>query len=522
MNAKSLIVELTLTLGFAVSASIDVGRARQVFWDDYLVDTAMSTATRVLHTPEYAGIAFDHDEPWEGDGSDFHNIVVDEDEKGRLYRMYYLGWMNETSPFNTNNLPLNIRVCYAESRDGISWTKPKLGLREFLGSKENNVIFDYADCKWDNFQVFKDDNPACPKDEIYKAVARTTGFGGQRERVNPKGPVLSCYLSADGIHFRKGWPLVKDYCFDTLNVGFWNANDRLYHLYIRNFHRNGADRNGDSLVRDIRHLVSADFRNWSEPKLLNFLPYADGTPKEDCSLYTNVIEPYYRAPQVMVGFPSRYVERQSWTPNYDRLPEPDRRRARMDPKRRGEKRYGLVVTDCVFMMSRDGQNFERDEDAYMRPGPQYVSTWRYGDCYPARGLVETASRFGTGTVLSQYVAVKGGAFGGVAPLARWEIRLDGFVSRHGEYRGQKLVTKPFRFKGTELAVNFATSARGRMFVTLKAEGGDAIRSVELFGDETDRVIDWTEDAKGLSGYNDRIVTLEFELFDADVYAFKFN
>ena len=194
----------------------------------------------------------------------------------------------------------------------------------------------------------------------------------------------------------------------------------------------------------------------------------------------------------------------------------------MDPKRRGEKRYGLVVTDCVFIMSRDGQNFERDEDAYMRPGPQYVANWRYGDCYPARGLVETPSRFGTGTVLSQYAVAKGGAFGGVAPLVRWEIRLDGFVSRHGEYRGRKLVTKPFLFKGSELTVNFATSARGRMFVTLKAERGDAIRSVELFGDETDRTVDWTEGAKSLSEYNDRIVTLEFEMFDADVYAFKFN
>ena len=32
--------------------------------------------------------------------------------------------------------------CYAESRDGIEWTRPHLGLVEFEGSKENNIIWD--------------------------------------------------------------------------------------------------------------------------------------------------------------------------------------------------------------------------------------------------------------------------------------------------------------------------------------------------------------------------------------------
>jgi hypothetical protein len=31
-------------------------------------------------------------------------------------------------------------VCYAESRDGIAWTKPDLGLVEFEGAKSNNLV----------------------------------------------------------------------------------------------------------------------------------------------------------------------------------------------------------------------------------------------------------------------------------------------------------------------------------------------------------------------------------------------
>ncbi len=34
---------------------------------------------------------------------------------------------------------------YCESRDGIHWTKPKLGLIEIDGSKDNNVILHEAD-----------------------------------------------------------------------------------------------------------------------------------------------------------------------------------------------------------------------------------------------------------------------------------------------------------------------------------------------------------------------------------------
>ena len=50
-------------------------------------------------------------------------------------------------------------------------------------------------------------------------------------------------------------------------------------------------------------------------------------------------------------------------------------------------------------------------------------------------------------------------------LVRWRIRQDGFVSWHGAYAGQKVVTKPLVFTGSEMLVNFSTSARGRMFVT---------------------------------------------------------
>ena len=55
-------------------------------------------------------------------------------DEGR-YRMWYYA-MNEflPRPHETS------MVCYAESDDGISWTKPSLGQKEVKGSRDNNAL----------------------------------------------------------------------------------------------------------------------------------------------------------------------------------------------------------------------------------------------------------------------------------------------------------------------------------------------------------------------------------------------
>ena len=487
--------------------AVNVGTSLQVLWDDYVVDAERTTAERVLHQPEHAGVAMVHDKPWEGDGCDYHCIVPDRDGRGEFLRMYYLGWAiacgwkDVRKSFSADG----VRVCYAESRDGgVSWEKPALGLVDFRGSKDNNCILDSASfsSSFDNFMVFKDGNPACPPEERYKGVA-----------AHKRG--LWCFLSSDGIRFRKGWLLTDSGAFDSLNVGFWDGTRGEYHLYFRGFHDVKSERNGDLKVRDVRHCVSKDFRNWSEPKLLDF-----GEGAEDYALYTNVIEPYSRAPSMFVGFPSRYVERRSWTPNYDRLPSPEKRRWRMEKSHKGSPRYGLAITDCVFVFSRDGQRFNRTDEAFMRPGPERADNWVYGDCYPARTLIKTPSPFGGDDELSIFTFDRHWQ-GLPSRLHRYRVRQDGFISRRASYAGQKVVTKPLVFDGGELLVNFSTSARGRMFVALRDEAGRSVRSVELFGDRVDRAVDFA-DGGSVAAFAGRSVVLEFEMSDADLYSFRFR
>lgn len=150
--------------------AIQIGSRLEPFWDDFLVDTVQSDAERRFYSPVKREKALSLGEPWEGDGCDYLNLFFDDG----VYRLYYLGWHMLNDDETEHDLS-HIRVCYAESRDGLTWTKPSLGLCEFRGSMENNIILDEKTQKFDNFYVFKDSNPACPPEARYKAITGDHG-----------------------------------------------------------------------------------------------------------------------------------------------------------------------------------------------------------------------------------------------------------------------------------------------------------------------------------------------------------
>jgi len=256
-------------------------------------------------------------------------------------------------------------------------------------------------------------------------------------------------------------------------------------------------------------MTSVDFKNWTVPVPLDF---GGG---DDYPLYTNVVQPYYRADHIYVGFPSRYVEKKAWTPNFDQLPGVARRRQRMATS----PRYGLTVTDCVFMSSRDGKTWKRWDEAFMRPGPEREYNWVYGDCYPALGLIETPGDLPHAPrELSLYAFEKHWS-GEPATWRRYALRIDGFVSYRATYQPGKVTLKPIIFAGRRLSLNFSTSAAGSVVIRLYAEGR-ALRSCELFGDNLDRTVVFEDgDVALLAG---QPVTMEIEMRDADVYSFRFD
>jgi hypothetical protein len=241
----------------------------------------------------------------------------------------------------------------------------------------------------------------------------------------------------------------------------------------------------------------------------------------DEALYTNQVRPYYRAPHLFVGFPTRYVERK-WSPALQALPDPEHRRRRM----MFHPRYGTAVTDGLFMTSRDGRTFRRWDEAFLRPGPERRNNWLYGDGYPSLGLLETASADATAPPeLSLYVGED--LWKGPVRLRRYTLRIDGFASLHARRKSGEVVTKSLVFAGKELTLNFATSAAGSIRVELQSGESKPLPGFcladcdELFGDTLDRTVTWKEkaDVRALAG---KPIRIRLVLSDADLYSLRFR
>jgi hypothetical protein len=240
------------------------------------------------------------------------------------------------------------------------------------------------------------------------------------------------------------------------------------------------------------------------------------------ALYTNQVQPYYRAPHIFMGFPMRYNDR-GWSQSMTELPGLEERqyRAKQHP------RYGTTVTDAAFMTSRDGVTFHRWDEAFIRPGPATKDTWVYGDNFVFWGMIPTKSHLeGAPDEISLY-ATEGYWEGTFTSLRRYTLRVDGFVSARAPLSGGEMVTKPLTFDGSQLEINFSTSAAGSVRVELQDAEGKPIPEFALtdcqlqYGDELDRTISWNSgaDVSKLSG---KPVRLRFELKDADLYSFQFT
>jgi hypothetical protein len=93
--------------------------------------------------------------------------------------------------------------------------------------------------------------------------------------------------------------------------------------------------------------------------------------------------------------------------------------------------------------------------------------------------------------------------------------------------GGELITKPLRFRGQSLALNFSTSAAGSVRVEIQDANGQPLPGFALddcppiFGDTVERSVTWVKgrDVSALAG---QAVRLRFVLNDADLFAFQFK
>lgn len=479
---------------------IAIGGRRELFVDDHLIARLAGGARQQLHRPVRREIAFRADAPWEGNGSAYQSVVRD----GDRLRCYYRGGHHADSAAHQRQPRSWETLCLIESADGIRWTRPELGVVEFEGSRANNLVLSQemvAEVGGSpaHTAVWRDANPDCPDAERYKIVMRGT---------RPLG--LYLLTSPDGIHFalKSREPFMTQGAFDSQNLAFWDPVRGEYRLYHRGF-RDG--------VRDILTCAAPDLDHFPEPEWLSY----PGSPT--MALYTNQVQPYYRAPHLFVGFPMRYCER-GWSGPMLDLPGLENRLERGAH----HPRYGMTITDAVFMSSRDGRTFHRWAEAFIRPGPRQRESWVYGDNFAFWGLYETPSAVEDAPNEISLLATESYWEGDATAFRRYTLRVDGFVSATAPYAGGELVTRPLVFAGGSLSVNAETSAYGSFQVEVQDAGGAPLPGYSLdecepiFCDSTDYTVRWRSAVGGdLRPIAGRPVRLRFALRDADVYAFQF-
>jgi hypothetical protein len=203
MLAAAMIVLLVVHSAAAAAAAAvpplprwaaDPPPSKLLFVDHALFANLSGGVGLVRHRPEPAGVVIMPTEPWETFGLiGYHSVVrVSASE----YRMYYdTGWL---LPDRTD---FHRYTCLALSADGITWTKPNLGVSTFMNSTANNIVWprDYHDNTHAAGTVFIDTNPAAPADAKYKMVAQWNIGGVHPTSMNDAGVYIM--KSPDGIAF---------------------------------------------------------------------------------------------------------------------------------------------------------------------------------------------------------------------------------------------------------------------------------------------------------------------------------
>lgn len=228
------------------------GKQRQLFVDDEVLDSLDGAIRRVMNPPtKHPGNpVLGRTEPWEHLQPYIYGTVTREDD-GAPFKMWY-------NVLLTGG-PEDFRICYATSADGLKWEKPRLGIVDFEGSRENNIIVSgYAmpsvlHTPWDP-------DPS----RRYKMLA------GESKRTWPAP--WDGFFSADGIRwhhhpeplFKTGKPFLPG---DEASA-MWDPYHRRYVAFPKLGVGVGLRSLGRARRRSVGVSFSDDFVHWTQPELV--------------------------------------------------------------------------------------------------------------------------------------------------------------------------------------------------------------------------------------------------------------
>jgi hypothetical protein len=363
-----------------------------------------------------------------------------------------------------------------ESDDGLHFRRPRLGVVEHHGSKDNNVVLTGRV----EATPFFDTNPKCPAEERWKLITSENTPIMLDDPRRPGKQGLALWVSPDGLRWTCKPKMLTNDSVETPIPAWWDDRIGKYVAYQR---RGGTSRIVDRIdeairvytgSRDVLVRPSVPSRATSRievddisapwPQPPDFVFSTDSLDPPNSDFYQTCACKYPWAEDVYLAFP----------PLYRHTPPP----------------IGLDGNDgplCTqFACSRDGIFWMRPErKPYLRPGLSTEGSRSFN--FMLLGM----ARYGNW--IYQYYRIAGATHHGTLnTLPREELRrllagniicakqrLDGFVSLDAAYTGGWITTPPIRFEGSRLELNLDTEAAGTALVELREASGKPIPSHTL-------------------------------------------
>ena len=484
------------------SAVADIGNDRQLFFDDELLDTDRCQGViRSWNGPLRVQRVLRPEKPSEALGFIFYCSVVDEGGEAKLFHGSYDAGKKKL-------------FALATSKDGIHWQRPVLGLHEYQGNRNNNLLpVDAVEAS-----VFLD--PNAPPARRYRLLY---------SRYWPDPEKAGVYLasSPDGIQWEKSETRLLPFVPDSQHCAVWDADLNKYCIYTRawNPDRVIVRAEVDDIEKPWAYEASVPPRYaWGKdkvPTLSRELPTVMACDENDppgVQLYTNTVIRYPFAAGVYLSFPAAYqtFKGSKW------------------------KHRALNGNDGTFdvqiAFSRDGISWQRSRRPYIAAGFQEGLDLRLVSM--GQGMIRR------GRELHQYFVGWPHTHG--RPVV-WDSdeqdrvewlkkdlggiycatqRVDGFVSMDAGYPGGKIATRPLKFAGDRLLLNVHAQASGGVRVALLDEEGKAYPGFSaedcewIDVDEIDHEVRW-RDQKNLLALVGKPVRVEIEMSNARVFAFQF-
>lgn len=483
----------------ATPSILHVGSAKQLFIDHRFIERSENVTLRV-NPPAKKGLVLDAHEPWDVCGCYLHIF-----QDAGLVKAFYDTHMHGDGMKQG-------RLCYAESRDGIHFDKPRLGIVDFNGSRDNNIVFpDVLDAS-----PFLD--PNAPPSERWKLIYCYGYPGIPRELKDFDKVGVYMAVSPDGLHWTKRPGRLLPLLAETHKIAHWDPARRKYLIYLRVINMQSRAR-----WRMIGRIETDDItRPWpcpiapERPKYLSnyetpMVFTADDQDPPDTDVYAASPQPYPGAADAWVMFPTFYRH----------TPPP----------------VGIDANDgplsTQFACSRDGITWTRPERTpYIRPGLDTEFDRGYN-------MIGAGMAF-FGDKIYQYYAAKGGTHHGrvddlpdperrkVARNAyvRLEQRLDGFVSADAAYTGGTLTTPLIDFTGAALELNIDAESLGSARVEIRDRHDQPLPGFSLAdcdpvaGNSVRRKVTW-KGAPDLRALARRPLRLHFDMRATKLYALQF-